>query len=657
MIPFKATGRRERTMAQGYYSLEEASRVLGVSADELKQMARRNEVRPFHDRGSMRFRTQEIDELARSMGRSSDSELHLGDAPKPTPHDSPAPRPGKAEPADEPFDFSLSGEESEVELGKEAGPEGGSSRRGPRSPGPRTPGSKPPGAKPPPSSSVRYVPPDSDVVLPLADPGEVAGPGSSARRKSGVAAGPKSGVLKPKSDVPAKKPPAKSDAPKRKTGFGSDPRGDSGVRLVPMGGDVDSDVRIVSDNPDDVVVGDLSPSKEDSDIRLDENRPRPKSGLHKKDDESVQTEEIDLDAELRKAEQNAPPPSSAKSGKSKVRPPVPPLATTSPFELSAEDLPKPKAGGSGPRVAGASGKMRPPTEETTAALPAASDEEVELGELAPGSSLIGASGDSGINLQAPSDSGISLEKSPESDEVEFELKLDDEASASKTPRPSEAAAEENVDSSSEFELTLDDSGLSPVEGEAAAEGDKDIFETDFEMPALEDESSSEAEAPVNASDTDLESSDFDLALGDSDIGAEEESGSQVVALEDEAEADEAAATVARGRRHDAALAEEGVEDLLTDEEVGGEDLETEAPEEDEEEEEVRPRVAAAAAPASWGVFPALFLLPCVIILFLVGLMSYELVQGMNASKQPNGPTAGLTTMVSKMFGEDVGGKE
>jgi excisionase family DNA binding protein len=613
-------------MAQGYYSIEEAAQVLGVSEDELKRMARRNEIRPFHDRGTMRFRTQEIDEVARALGRSSDSELRLGDAPLPTPHDSPAPKAGKPEPADEPFDFTLAAEDEQVELGRDPGADApGSSRRsGPRSPGPKSPSSKAGGSP----SKAGFVPPDSDVVLPLVDTGEPAGPPSSAtRRKAGMPTAPKSG------------PKPKSDAPKRKTGFGSDPRGDSGVRLVPMEGDIDSDVRIVSDNPDDVLIGDLPRSAEDSDIRLDEKRPRPKSGLHPKpgsSDESMQTEEIDLDAELRKAQESAPPPSR----KSKLKAPaVPQMPTTSPFELSAEDLPRPKPPDSGAKVGG--GKGQPPARKEEAA-----DEEVELGELAPGSSLIGASSDSGVNLQSPSDSGISLEKATESsDEVDFELKLEDGVSS--TPTKGEVIPEEDA---SEFELTLDDSGLAPLEGQegaAAAEGEKDIFETDFEMPALEDESSTEGAEPLEESDTDLESSDFDLALGDSDIGADEESGSQVVALEDE-EADEAAKTVARpGRPRVADLEEEGIEDLLADEGAADEQVEPEA---ETEEEEARPRVAAAAAPAPWGVFPALFLLPCVVVLFVVGVMGYELLQGMGGYKQPSRPTGGLISSVSDWLG-------
>src|SRR5262249_58444476 len=82
---------------------------------------------------------------------------------------------------------------------------------------------------------------------------------------------------------------------------------------------------------------------------------------------------------------------------------------------------------------------------------------------------------------------------------------------------------------------------------AKDEGEGDIFETDFEVPALDDESGSEAVA-LDEGDTDLESSDFDLALDEGDAGSAEESGSQVVALEDEAEVDEAAETVQRPRK-------------------------------------------------------------------------------------------------------------
>ena len=62
----------------------------------------------------------------------------------------------------------------------------------------------------------------------------------------------------------------------------------------------------------------------------------------------------------------------------------------------------------------------------------------------------------------------------------------------------------------------------------------DIFETDFELPAVQDDADSGSEVvAIESSDTDLENSDFDLALDESDAPAADESESQVVLLDDE----------------------------------------------------------------------------------------------------------------------------
>jgi hypothetical protein len=65
-------------MAQ-FYTLEEAARVLGMSAEELKAKAQAREVRAFLDGGSWRFRVVDVDELARRRGLGSDAELRLSD--------------------------------------------------------------------------------------------------------------------------------------------------------------------------------------------------------------------------------------------------------------------------------------------------------------------------------------------------------------------------------------------------------------------------------------------------------------------------------------------------------------------------------------------------------------------------------------------------
>jgi hypothetical protein len=62
-----------------FYTLEEAARVLGMSAEELKNKAQSREVRAFLDGGSWRFRVVDVDELARRRGLGSDAELRLSD--------------------------------------------------------------------------------------------------------------------------------------------------------------------------------------------------------------------------------------------------------------------------------------------------------------------------------------------------------------------------------------------------------------------------------------------------------------------------------------------------------------------------------------------------------------------------------------------------
>jgi hypothetical protein len=254
-------------------------------------------------------------------------------------------------------------------------------------------------------------------------------------------------------------------------------------------------------------------------------------------------------------------------------------------------------------------------------------DEVDIGVMPGGKGL--KTGDSGINLQAPADSGISLEKSSD-----FELALEGEGpktapkSGPKTPPrsgpksgpktgpktgPLPAAPDE-----SEFELTLDDSAADATSA-FPSEEQKDIFETDFELPALDEESGSEA-VVLEESDTDLESSDFDLAVNEGDVAADEESGSQVVALEE----DEAA--------------------------QGGEELDELQAVEDVEDEVVPVR-AAAAEPAEWGILPGLVLIPCVLVMTLVGLMSWELVHGMWGYQQPGKATGPIVRFFAESFGD------
>ena len=64
-----------------YYTLREAAEKLRMDPEKLKEMAKNNQLRAFQDRGTLRFRAPEIDEMARSLGLGSDPELQLGELP------------------------------------------------------------------------------------------------------------------------------------------------------------------------------------------------------------------------------------------------------------------------------------------------------------------------------------------------------------------------------------------------------------------------------------------------------------------------------------------------------------------------------------------------------------------------------------------------
>jgi len=651
-------------MVQGYYTLEEAAKLLSMPTEELKHMAQRKEIRSFQDRGTLRFRAQDVEELGRRRGAGSDPDLAIGEAPPPTPRVGPkspsSPRPSKQaspKPSKDVFSFLP---QDDVDIGNEvlADVPSGARRSSPK-PAASPPAHKSP-ARPPEGSGsdVKLVPdhvqPGSDSDVKLQGPDSDVKISDATAKTPKVARRPSISPLPQKSPVPgtpgsgSKKPPS---------GAAVQPP-DSGVRLVPM--DSDSDVKIVGAGSDEVPLG-ASPaqSSTDSDIRLEKHTPPPsESG----EGELLQTEEIDLDEEVRRQDAAAREPQRLKP-KSKVK-----FPTTSPFELSETDAgTAPRAPTPKPTPKSAAKKKSPedssdfdltPAGDSGAGLlPTDSSDDFSL-ELPDDSALAGepmnlSGPSSGISLDNPVDAGISLEEEGQAD---LDLSLEVESTPKPAPvgRPNDSDSEFELtldaddsgkqpvaaspgDSDSEFELTLDDSGsLSPLESaEVSAvkgdSGEKDIFETDFEVPALEEESGSQ----VAALDTDLESSDFDIALDDSAV--EDESASQVVALDEEA--DDAAATRAQ---------EEGVED----EEFGGLEV-AEGEEEPAVEEDLDEATTVVQEkliePAPWGVLPVVFMLPCVIIMLLVGLLGFELVQSVGGFK-----SAGfLTKAVSEMIGKPI----
>jgi hypothetical protein len=288
-------------------------------------------------------------------------------------------------------------------------------------------------------------------------------------------------------------------------------------------------------------------------------------------------------------------------------------------------------------------------------------DEVALGAAPKDSSGGKRPGESGINLRDPADSGISLEKgkgadkakakpapkASESDaDVDFELTLDSSSAASNVKLAGMKNKDEQ-DSDSEFELTLDDSGGSNIEQTAlgAAEADKgDIFETDFEIPPMEG-SDSGSEAVALESDTDLEKSDFEVAVGDSDVVAEDTSASEVVLLEDESEAPTMKGRSRRKAAADVDLADvEAEEDESVSRALKG--VRGRRADEDEDEEEAA-APAGAYRPVEWGWFPGTFLALAFPFVLIGGMMAFQLLETMWGYQQPRKPTAPLVQGLAK----------
>jgi hypothetical protein len=399
---------------------------------------------------------------------------------------------------------------------------------------------------------------------------------------------------------------------------------------------------LLSDDTDDIFTvpsGDSSVSKNkpksnlaaDSDVRLDTTPPRLDP------DADHQTEEFTLEL--------APPASGILKKKSSVN-----LNAPSSGKLSAPSSGR-LGGPESNRIPGPKAAMPADDGSSEFELKLEDSDSFEL-ELRPDDSDevdLGGSiaddnraGQSGINLAKPKDSGVSLESPDASDDsdIEFDLSLDAPgASGSKLAAPkSGGRAEENSDS--EFELSLEDSSgeMQPLvedDGEVAA---GDIFETDFELPAVTgDESGSEVIALD--SDTDLEDSDFEVAIDEGDAPLEDESASQVMLVDDE----EAAALEVD---EDAAMLVDEDGFSLADEDEDSVAGALKGVHRGEGDVEVR---TVAAPPAKWGVLPVLFLFPCFVAVILGGLMSFEMVRGMWGYQQPVKTSDSLVRGMASQF--------
>ena len=74
-------------MAKKYLSLEEAAAQLGMKVDDLKRLRETGDIRGFADRGTWKFKPEDVEELARSRQADSDPEVPIlgGDDDEPLP--------------------------------------------------------------------------------------------------------------------------------------------------------------------------------------------------------------------------------------------------------------------------------------------------------------------------------------------------------------------------------------------------------------------------------------------------------------------------------------------------------------------------------------------------------------------------------------------
>lgn len=313
------------------------------------------------------------------------------------------------------------------------------------------------------------------------------------------------------------------------------------------------------------------------------------------------------------------------------------------LDLSGPGSGKAPSGGTGKITAPKSGKISGPADgaimsgdsssEFELALDSDSDSfELELNTGSGDKPSLGAKG--GIELSKPADSGIPLTDSDES--MEFELSLD--APSKSAPSSKKATMD---DSDSEFELALDEnSGVTDNLAASMEDENKgDIFETDFELPAVDD-SGSEVIAVEDSGENDaMMNSDFDLALDESDIQVEDdESASQVVLIDDE-DAPVSRSGAGRGVAAGAAAI------AFDDDDDEGSSVGTALRGVDRDD-----LVAVTAGPTRWGAMPSVVLLLTLPFVVLGGIMSYELLRSMNGTSQPLKPSAPVVRGVAGMLG-------
>lgn len=469
-----------------YLSLEEAAQQLGLRNDELNKLREQGQIRGFADRGTWKFKIEDVQELGRTRQADSDPELPMFDEPLGSPDSA----------------LSLGGESAMV-LDDEGSDDPTVIRKS--------------------SDPLRSS--DSDVRLVFDEPLPV-GPTES---NQGMAESDSDvrlvGNLLPESDS------------------------DSDIKLVGDNLDSDSDVKLVGDatvSDFTLAKGVASQKGSDSDIRLvppdsDSDVKIVKSDLDSDSDVKLVTPDMGSDSDVKVIRSSDTSDSDVQllgAADSSIALDFTPDDSESASVLS-EESGIALGGDSAMMLATESGLTLEGPSDSAIGLSAESDEGITLDTsssvdsgISLGSSDSGISlslGDSGISLETVGDSGISLEDSgdfsgtipmmdvakdldnvPEtkfeipaikSDDSAFELRMDDEGNSN------ESTQVLNLQDSGE--ATLDDAVFDVEDDDAIASGDDDDLEVEEDAFADDDD----------AEDLDVFGADDDAFADEGDGGA------------------------------------------------------------------------------------------------------------------------------------------
>lgn len=448
-------------MSKKYLSLEEAAQTLGIAKDELIRMREKGEIRGFADRGTWKFREEDVLQVRRSRQADSDP-----DVPMFVDNDDDSAIGVGDEVAEQPTIISkgdpLTSSDSEVKLmGSLASELPGMSSE----------------------TEVRPVSSDSDSDVKLVgEAGDAAAEGSGKHLGS---------ALDPESELGL----GASDSAKISLG---DKESESDVRLADFGSlDSDSDVALVSESSGELNIASLDDKLgSDSDVRLVADEPK-KPGS-------------DSDVKLVK------PGRDQKTSDSDVA-----LLSDDDDAIALDFTPSDDEGASvlsdesGLSISGDDSAMLLRS-ESGISLEGPSDSGVALEAEDDEGITLDIGGDSGISLESAADSGISLESVADSG-----ISLEDSSDFGGTVPMMKVPAEDDDETAFEIpSLKSDDSS----EFELAAAGGSDSETAVFDLAGAESDLDDAVFDVDEGDEMAVESADFedDLEVADDILGEDDE---------------------------------------------------------------------------------------------------------------------------------------